>query len=553
MKPEDTLPLIAETLPDTRVFFVNGAAIVGLDDPAAASELLPAGDMTKTLLALAALRLADRGLLDLKVPVSTLVPEVVPPSPWEAPITVTHLLQETAGFASPPLTLSATALETPLAGARLRRFAIRQRSPGQLSAHDPVGWALLVVLLEQVSGQRIAELLRTEVTQPMAIPDAAVTVRHRRLAGETMALDVSMSPQALAQLAITLTRNRNTSSDAYLTRGRYNDLIAGTTGHRLHPEATISSYGLSVRRLGVHTWLEPLNAHCNQPLALAAFPREGAAILIADGTPACTRDKARTVALAVARALFPGRVRAPDDGPPLAPPSEIEGTYVRADRSPSWLPERLAILLDDKVRIFGYRDSGMLVRFGRDEPVRFNESEPYLYRAQAPAREGALLFSPFMLGGYMVAGETVYRRADILGAAGTLKNALPWALLVIASAVIYAYRPRSRAWRYMALFSLVGSGLVGLGVYLDMTAWPSVIYDWGLPWLVTLWRTGLNVGLMLLLALPMLVLSFARRQQIPSDFRHAYIAPHLTLVAAASLMVFFTLIMWGVAGTFAPY
>lgn len=73
----------------------------------------------------------------------------------------------------------------------------------------------------------------------------------------------------------------------------------------------------------------------------------------------------------------------------------------------------------------------------------------------------------------------------------------------------------------------------------------------GQPWLITVWRTGLNIGLMLVLSLPMFVMSFAKKT-IPTAGAAILTAPHLTVVAIASLAVFFTLVLWGVAGTFAP-
>jgi CubicO group peptidase (beta-lactamase class C family) len=70
---------------------------------ASADMVCPWFSMTKIVTATLAMRLADRGLLDLDRPVLPLVPELVAmkPRPWAQRITPRHLLSHSAGFANP--------------------------------------------------------------------------------------------------------------------------------------------------------------------------------------------------------------------------------------------------------------------------------------------------------------------------------------------------------------------------------------------------------------------------------------------------------------------
>lgn len=547
---EEALSRLQANLPNSRLYLVNGPAtsFAGGDDDA----LVSAQSFQKPLLALLTLRMVDSGTISLQSPIADLLPDVIDGGPFKAPIRVHHLLQETAGFASPPLTLEPALLDRAISHTLLKRFAISVRSPGQVSSHDPVGWAVLVAALEAASATPIENLIHNQILEPLGLADNRIKVDHVSLAGGHMPLKISMKASTLAGVARLLLRNRGATGQAFLDYEIYQDLVRGHNGFRLHPAADITSYGLTIRQGDLHTWLEPLNAPCVAGDFLMAFPVEGAVFGAFSPSDTCLPVALRETGLALASDLFPGRARAARDGPPLARPSKLEGRYVLAHRSPAALSERLDILQAGHLSVFGY--TGDLLRVRRnDGPVTvFRQTDAYRFEAESD-ENARLTFSPFKLGGYVMDDDSLYRRADILAAAGRLRDMMPWALIALLTAGHYAFGDRAKPWRRMGQFAAAGSVLVGLGLYLELHSWANVLYLVGEPWLITLWRLGLNVGLMLVLSVPMFVLSFARKREIPTKGTAILTAPHLVLVAISALTIFFTLVLWGVAGTFAPY
>lgn len=551
LDPEETMAPLTEALPDSALFMVNGPATTLAN--ASGETFVPLGSFQKPLLALLTLRLADEGVVALDAPLNRYVPDVIDGGPFKAPINLRHLLQETGGFASPPLSLEPLPLAESLDHSALRRFAISLRSAGQVSRHDPVGWAVVIAALEAATGNTIKALLTDHIFAPMALDANSLTLGHQRLSADRLPLVIEMEASAYTVLAGLLIRNRDAAGDLFLDYGTYQDLIQGLQGHRMHPYGDVSSYGITIRRRGPHSWLEPLHPRCKTPGHLMAFPREGTVIGAAAGdTALCLPNLVRAGSLAVARKHFPGRPAPERDGPSLVRPSKLEGRYVPADRSPAALNERLDLLQSDWLSVFGYTGEQLRTR-RRDGPVAFyQQTEAYQFtREESGAAQ--LTFSPFKLGGYVLIGDQLFRRADILGAAGQLRRMMPWALIAVLTAGYYALGRRPKPWRRMGQFALIGGTLVAVGLYLEANHWAATLYDAGQPWLITLWRLGLNVGLMLVLSLPMFVLSFARKKAIPTHGTALLTAPHLVLVAVSALAIFFTLVLWGVAGTFAPY
>lgn len=547
---EEALARLRVDLPSSSLFLVNGpvASFAGADGETSVSMQ----SFQKPLLALLTLRLVDSGVISLQSPIADLLPDVIDGGPFKAPIRIHHLLQETAGFASPPLTLEPAALERAISHTLLKRFAISVRSPGQVSSHDPVGWAVLIAALEAASATPIESLIQNQILAPLGMGSEPTTIDHVSLAGGHMPLNITMKASTLAGIAHLLLRNRDASGQAFLGYEIYQDLVRGHNGFRLHPAADITSYGLTIRQNDLHSWLEPLNTPCKASDFLMAFPVEGAVFGAFSTSNACLPPALRQTSLKLAGDLFPGRVRPAADGPPLAQPSKLEGRYVLARRSPAALSERLDILQAGHLSVFGY--TGDLLRVRRnDGPVTvYRQTDAYRFDTEDDDQT-RLTFSPFKLGGYVMDGDNLYRRADILAAAGRLRDMMPWALIALLTAGHYAFGSRSKPWRRMGQFAAAGSVLVGLGLYLELHSWADVLYRAGEPWLITLWRLGLNVGLMLVLSVPMFVLSFARKREIPTKGAAILTAPHLVLVAISALIIFFTLVLWGVAGTFSPY
>ncbi len=556
LKPEAVMPQLTVSTPNTTILFLNGQTTVW--HPASGAALMDAGSLDKITLALLTLRLVDTGVLKLDSSVSEFLPDVVPASAFEADIKVRHLLQETAGFASPPLKLERTDMRGQISHLALARFAIRQRSPAQASSHDPVSWAVLIAILEAATGRPLTDLMVQHIAHPLGFAEKDLAIRYASLSGDQMPMTLGLSQQATAAIARLLIRNRDNSNQLFLTYETYQDLVQGRGGFRLHPDGDIVSYGVVIKRRGKQGWLEPINSRCRNDFTLVAFPIEGAAFGAANLPENCGATNFRTAVLAIANDAFPGRVPRGTDGPPLARPSKLEGRYVLASRAPAALTERLDVLQESSLSVFGYTGDTLRARLNDGPVMLYRQTSAYRFEAagadsQTSPPYPALTFSPFKLGGYVMVNDQMFRRADILASAGNLRDIMPWALLTVLTAGYYAVGARPKPWRRMGQFAVIGSALVGFGLYMEANYWAGMLYETGMPWLITLWRLGLNIGLMLVLSLPMFVLSFARKRSIPTSGLALLTAPHLALVAVSALTIFFTLVLWGVAGTFRPY
>jgi D-alanyl-D-alanine carboxypeptidase len=138
--------------------------------PATDSTRYFLGSVTKPMTAAAVLALAERGRLSLDDEVTRHVPELDSPGP---PITLRHLLSHTSGLAGPQqvaprflerrhLEFSREQLVELLAGEP------RVSAPGERFGYNNLGYILLGITVERVSGQGFEEHLRREVLAPAA-------------------------------------------------------------------------------------------------------------------------------------------------------------------------------------------------------------------------------------------------------------------------------------------------------------------------------------------------------------------------------------------------
>lgn len=160
-------PLVAEAYGTADV--ASGRALT-LDDP------LWLASLSKTLTSIAVLDLAQRGELDLHVPLETLLPPGVVPPPAEgdeAPLTPWHLLTHTSGFDERLLgTVDVRGGPSPpIASLPLPP---RVDSAGSGPRYGNAGHHALGLLLEAVTGQDIEAALRDLVFDPLGLDSARV-------------------------------------------------------------------------------------------------------------------------------------------------------------------------------------------------------------------------------------------------------------------------------------------------------------------------------------------------------------------------------------------
>ncbi|TMQ23629.1 MAG: beta-lactamase family protein [Deltaproteobacteria bacterium] len=183
--------LLREHVPGAGIALVDGDRVVwaggvGVADratgrPVTADTLFRVGSVTKSFLALALVKLAERGRVDLDAPVSRIAPELAIGNRWaaEQPITLAHLLEHTAGFDDmhfnemyAPLAAEAMPLGEVLAKNPASRVA-RWRPGSRFSYANP-GYTVAAYVLEKVTGRAYEEVLDRELLRPLGMTGAAL-------------------------------------------------------------------------------------------------------------------------------------------------------------------------------------------------------------------------------------------------------------------------------------------------------------------------------------------------------------------------------------------
>jgi CubicO group peptidase (beta-lactamase class C family) len=137
------------------------------------------GSVTKTVLATGVLRLITTGRISLDTPVADLLPGLGFDNPWAAsdPVRVRHLLAHTAGldnlrfwqaFSLKPK------IDTPLIEAFSRDPALlRVRTrPGSAYSYSSMGYGLLGLVIESVTGERYEHYLDSNLLRPLSMHDS---------------------------------------------------------------------------------------------------------------------------------------------------------------------------------------------------------------------------------------------------------------------------------------------------------------------------------------------------------------------------------------------
>lgn len=142
--------------------------------------LFRAGSISKTFVALALVRLYERGWLHVEDPVSAHIPELRIDNPWDDtdPVRIAHLLEHTAGFDDmrfnevynlrdpPDLPLADVLARNP----QTRRVRWR---PGTRVAYSNPGYAVAGYLVERVSGRPFEHFIAEEIFAPLGMHDSS--------------------------------------------------------------------------------------------------------------------------------------------------------------------------------------------------------------------------------------------------------------------------------------------------------------------------------------------------------------------------------------------
>lgn len=545
LRPADVIPRLQEV--SEGAFYLNGPETHGLV-PGAADKIFPLGDTAKYVLALTTLRLADKGMIDLDAPVGKSVPDLIEFYPFEVAITPKHLLTETAGFARP---VEDAAMDAPLA-----YFLVKVRGAGQISVPDPVGWHLLAALIERTAGKDIQQVVQDELFAPLGVTDAVQSGhppgadKHRV---PLSSLKIKLS--TVTRLARFMLNSDPLGAPAFLTAESYALLARGPVW-RMHPMAPAHQAGGVIRSVnGRHLWQVGLSPQSTEGIWLIALPKEGLLFISPYKTPFDAQTFQMAVQSIVHDFLPPGTEedRALAEASRLVPPAEI-GHRFHCAASSAALADRVQNAKSCFLNLIPASEGSFFASLSDDSRALIYQNQvPYVYKPNLQASD--LVLSPFKAGGYAVLGDRTYVRVDTLGLLqARAGDFLPLIILTLATAIFHLRSETSVQWRRMAAFCVIGGTLVSIGLYADWHYWAAVLYDWQMPWLVMLWRAGLNIGLMLLLAVPMLSTTFIRTQNMPTQgFALLFAGPHLGLLSLAAIALFLVTVFWGLAGTFAAY
>lgn len=131
-------------------------------DPVTEETSFDLASLTKLVVALAAVRLAQRGRLDLDQPLDALLPE----APWAEVVTAHHLLSHTSGL--PAVVRHATGADRAACEAGLWQATV-DPVPGAGHRYSCVGYQALGVVLERLTGTSLPRVLEREVLTPLGM------------------------------------------------------------------------------------------------------------------------------------------------------------------------------------------------------------------------------------------------------------------------------------------------------------------------------------------------------------------------------------------------
>ncbi|NVB37127.1 beta-lactamase family protein [Pseudenhygromyxa sp. WMMC2535] len=160
---------------------VRWAGGVGLADvergrPVDADTAFRVGSITKSLVALAVMRLVERGRLDLHAPMRALVPDVEFDNPWaeQAPITLAHVLEHSAGFDDMRFNeWFADDQTTPAQALAINpRSRVARWRPGSRMSYANPGYTMAGRAIEVATGEPWDRVVTREVLEPMGMPAA---------------------------------------------------------------------------------------------------------------------------------------------------------------------------------------------------------------------------------------------------------------------------------------------------------------------------------------------------------------------------------------------
>ncbi len=146
--------------------------------------------VTKVYTAIVLLRLVDRGLVDLAAPVRSYLPE------FPGGATVAQLLAHTAALPVGPDLAGLSSVDQRWA-AVLTTPTLPGVVPGTVFRYSSVGLMLAGLLVERLTGRRLDEAVRTELTDPLGLRDTGFTPTAWLAEADRLVATDARSPRGL--------------------------------------------------------------------------------------------------------------------------------------------------------------------------------------------------------------------------------------------------------------------------------------------------------------------------------------------------------------------
>jgi CubicO group peptidase (beta-lactamase class C family) len=138
------------------------------------------GSITKTLMAAGTLSLVTEELLSLNTPITEILPELPFDTPWQKfnPILVHHLLDHTSGLHNLRLRHLLNSTATP--NSELDEIFSNDPvllqvfpPPGEYFSYSNLGYNILAMVIERVTGERYETLLQQQRLLPLGMPNSS--------------------------------------------------------------------------------------------------------------------------------------------------------------------------------------------------------------------------------------------------------------------------------------------------------------------------------------------------------------------------------------------
>ena len=137
-------------------------------DPVISSTVFEAASLSKPVIAYAALKLCENGLLEMDQPLSTYLPSLKSDDPFLSAVTLRHILSHTGGF--------------PTANLKPGESLKLEFSPGSQFAYSGEGFCYLGRVIEQITGDSLASYMQEHVLTPLKMNNSSFIWRKSYVA-----------------------------------------------------------------------------------------------------------------------------------------------------------------------------------------------------------------------------------------------------------------------------------------------------------------------------------------------------------------------------------